>query len=797
MYSIDALAQDLRFSGRLARRSPFLTCAVVATLSLGVGLDAGVFTVVDGAIRQPRVQDDPDSFVHVQVDFSTGASKSTGQPFSTTSADYRAYRDGVTALSDLTAWHVVRAIVERDAQPTLAMVVSCNFFRVYGVERPLLGRVLTPADCLDTEAGVVISEEVWRRRFDADPEIVGKSIDINGQPISVVGVIPANFAGQLRGPGYWMPLHMQRLFMKGVDLTRDATTPWLALEGRLRPGFSRAAARRELMTLAGQQDRLHGDRATVISLTNGSVLEDPLLGRPAALVMVLTMGALTLILVIVCANVTVLLLSRAAARQREMAIRVSLGASRPRLMAMLLIEGLVLSLLAFPLSAYLVYQVPRVAKVMVPTLPYYNMQPNLRVFGYMVLLTGIVGCVVGLAPTTESLRASVWSRTHGHRLRQVFGTRWGTRDMLIACQVGMSLVLLIGAGLFVRAQSAIRDHDPGFDAAHTLVVPLRVQAAAVPELFDRVRAIAGVRAVASAQASPLETELMPTAIVRRADEPAPLAGRPVTVAAVSPEYFETLRLPIVRGRSFSRTSSSTNVLISHALASALWPSTEPVGEALRDKAGRTLTVIGVVRDVELLSAKTPVVYTLRAEHESGGVLLASIVGSSSGVEQQIGRILAEPGPAGAVAPRTLAATFDDMANKFSVLVRFVSFLGIVGIVLAVIGLYGVVAYAVSRRTKELGIRMALGATRPAIMRLLVRSGITPLVVGLAAGFLVASGSAAVLSRVLTGTPVPITPHDPTTFALATALLLATVVAAMSVPAWRATAHRPADALRHD
>ena len=797
MSSIDALVQDLRFSGRLARRSPFLTCAIVATLSLGVGLDAGVFTIVDGAVRQPRVEHDPGSFVHVQVDFSSRTTRSAGQPFSTTSADYLSYHDSVTSLSSLAAWHVVRATVDRDAKPTLAMLVSCDFFTVYGLQHPLIGRALTPQDCSRTDYAVAISEEVWRGRFEADPEIVGKSIDINRQPIPVVGVIPSNFAGQLRGPGYWMPLHMQPLFIKGLDLARDSSTPWLALEGRLRPGFSRAAAQRELAMLAARQDRQHGDRETVVSLTNGSVLEDPLLGRVAALVMLLTMSALTLIVAIACANVTVLLLSRAAARQREMAIRVSLGASRSRLIAMLLTEGLLLSVMALPLSAWLVYQVPRVAKVMVPMLPYYNMRPNLMAFAYMVLLTGIVGCVVGLAPATESLRLNVWNRTHGHASLRVFATRWRTRDVLIACQVGISLVLLIGAGLFVRAQSAIRDHDPGFDTEHTLVLPVRVQASIIPDLFERVRAIPGIRAVASAQASPLDIELMPTAVVGRVDRTGVDVRRTVTVGAVSAEYFDTLKLPVLRGRSFSRTSSSTNVVISHAVARALWPSTESVGEALRDEAGKTFTVIGVVRDVEVLSGQTAMVYTLRAEHEPGGVLLASVVGAPAAVEQRLRQLLAQLEPASVVDPRTLAAAFDDIATKFSVLVRFVSFLGVVGIVLAVIGLYGVVAYAVSSRTKELGIRMALGATKLAIVRLLLRSGITPTIVGLAAGFLVAGGAASVLTRVLAGTPVPIAPRDPTTFGLATVLLVATVVVAMGVPAWRATTQRPVDALRDE
>jgi hypothetical protein len=362
-------------------------------------------------------------------------------------------------------------------------------------------------------------------------------------------VIPANFAGQLRGPGYWIPLAAQLMFMKNLDLMHEAHTPWLVLDGRLRPGFTRAAATRELNLLAAEQDRRVGNRTSTMSLTNGSVLQDPLLGRTAALIMLLLMSGLTLLLVIACANVTVLLLSRATARQQEMAMRVSLGASRGRLAAMVLTEGLLFAIMALPFSWYLTFQVPRVAKVLVPMLPYYNMRPNLVVFGYMVLLTSIAGCIAGLAPAAESLRHDVWSRTRGGRVRSVFGARWRMQDMLIV-QVGMSLVLLIAAGLFVQAQSAIRDHDPGFDADHTIVVPIRPPLSTARVFIERVQAIPGVRTVAWAQASPLDVELLPTAAVRRAGQSTTEAGRTVAVAAVSGEYFDLLKLSVGAGTRF-------------------------------------------------------------------------------------------------------------------------------------------------------------------------------------------------------------------------------------------------------
>lgn len=793
---LDARIQDLRFSGRLARRSPFLTFTVVATLALGVGLDAGVFAVVDGAVRQPRVQQEPASFAHVQVDMTTRTQRLVGQPFSATSIDYRALRDGATSLADLAAWHVVRTTIEQDATPTLAMLVSCNFFRVYGLEQSVLGRPLITRDCTRSDRLVVISEEVWRTRFHADAGIVGKPISLNGEMASVVGVIPANFSGQLRGPGYWMPLQMQPVFIRDLDLTNDATTPWLALEGRLRPGFTRASAQRELAAIAVQQDRERSGRTTIISLTNGSTLEDPLIGRVAALVEMLTMSGLTLLLVIACSNVVVLLLSRAEMRRREMAIRLSLGAGMTRLLAMLLTEGLFLSCLALPISAYVAYQVPRVAKAMVPMLPYYNMRPSGVAFGYLCLLTSLAGCAAGLAPAAESLRANIWTRTNGRRGLRLFGIHWRMGDALIATQVGISLVLLIGSGLFVQAQFAIRNHDPGFDAEHTLVAPLRVRPAEIPDVLDRARAIPGIRALASAQASPLDVELMATTQIVSGDQQTVDGGRTVTVSAVSPEYFQTLRLPIVRGRSFTRTSVPAEVVISQALARALWPSAESIGQGLRDQSGRMLTVVGVVRDVELLSTRPPMLYVQRAADAPAGVILANVVGSTPAVTQELRQVLSEYG-ATRVEPRALRSTFDDLASRFSVLVGFVGLLGAVGVAMAITGLYGVVSYVVSHRAKEIGIRMALGATRSVILRLVLSAEIAPVIVGLAFGLFVAWAGTMALAKIWAATPVPIRVDDPATFGTVTATVAATVIAAMSVPAWRATVRRIAEVLRDD
>jgi predicted permease len=531
-------------------------------------------------------------------------------------------------------------------------------------------------------------------------------------------------------------------------------------------------------------------------LTNGSVLEDPMLGRAATLIVLLTMSGLTLILAIACANVTVLLLSRAAARQREMAVRLSLGASRSQLVAMLLTETLLLAFMALPFGAYIAYQVPRIAKAMVPMLPYYNMRPNLAVFGYLVLITTVTGCVAGVAPAAESLRANLSSGALGRDTFHALGTRWGVRDLLIAGQVAMSLVLLVGAVLFARAEAAIRLQDAGIDVERTLVMPVRMAAPKVHAAAERVRAIPGIRSVALAQASPLDVEVMPTALLHRADEPDALERRPTAVNAVSPEYFEALQMPALRGRVLTRASANNDVVISQTLARGLGQA-DVIGQIVLDDSGRAFVVVGIVRDVQLLSEPAAMMYRRRTDDEPGGVLLALAGGTPSVLAQRMREVLAQLDPSAVVQVRPLASAFEDLAARFSVLVTFVSFLGTVGIGLALIGVYGVVAFAVSRRTKEVGIRIALGATRAVIMRLLLSGGIAPVAVGLVVGVAVSTAAASLLGKVLAGAPVPIDVRDPKAFGFAALVLIATVAMAMSLPAWRASSSDPVSALRQD
>ncbi len=345
LHWVETLLQDIHYGLRLLRQSPLLSCSTVLTLTLGIGINTGVFTVLNGLMMRARVDKDPDSFAHVSARYS-GEVGATILDWGISTADLRAYQAGIHSMENLAAWGIARSTIGMD-DPTqwMMMPVTCNFFSLYGLNQPTLGRLFRAEEC--AKAGgdpvVVLSEELWRSRFQADPQIVGKEIQLNRQPFTIVGVTPSHFSGQLRGPGLWVPYTMELKFFGGRDFFRNDSIPWLTLEGRLKRGQTRASAQAELAVIARQQDRLQPGRKTTIFVTNGSLVQEPSQRVQMLWIGPLIMGALTLILLLACTNVTMLMLSRAAARQREIAIRLSLGAGRKRLLPMLLTESLMLA----------------------------------------------------------------------------------------------------------------------------------------------------------------------------------------------------------------------------------------------------------------------------------------------------------------------------------------------------------------------------------------------------------------------------------------------------------------------
>jgi len=600
-----------------------------------------------------------------------------------------------------------------------------------------------------------------------------------------------------------VPYTAASVFFDGRSIARERSTPWLmGMTGRLRAGSSRAAAAAELRVIAQQQDRLVPDRQTVLRVTDGSMIEAPEVRDMSVWVIPLVMGTVSLVLLIACLNVAVLLLSRAVARRHEIAVRLSLGASRARLAQMLLTESLLLAACAAPPSAYLAYAVPRLFKALISTLPYYPFAVDAAVITFLSAATLAAGVIAGVAPAFESLKTDVAPALHRHRWS--FGA-WQPRDLLIAAQVAMCLVLLVGAALFIRAERAIVA-APGFEIDHVIAAAPRLSrpphtvataAAFYRSLEAQVRALPGVRTSAYSNTVGGDETIAAGPVVT-----ADVGGAtPASISDVSPDFFATISLPIVRGAAFADPTDRSAVVVSESLARTLWPDRDPIGERLRvdGAAGLPLVVAAVARDVPSLLGKPAqrTMYRLRARDAIGDALLVRFDGDERQTADAVRAVIARLDPNAVTDPRTLAAIRRDTADHFMRLVEMIAFLAAVALGLAGVGIYGAVAFAVARRMKEIGIRVALGATRRHVTAIVLWTGGKPIAAGLAAGTAATLIVAPVVAKLFRNTPAQIDPFDVTAYVAVALTLAAAGLCAMAAPCRRANSAEPARALHCD
>lgn len=824
------LAQDIRVAIRSLRKSPLLVTAVVLTLALGIGMNVSVFTILNGLLFEPHVDRDPSSFVHLSPVYSGIVPEFN--PWAISTQDYRAYQDGAKrSTSQLTAWDAAQVVIgqseagQGESSPFLALLVTCNFFSVYGTEQPpqqaKMGRLFRPEECSEPGSApvAVISEGFWKNQLGSDPQILGATLRLNRHPFTVIGVMPSGFAGILKGPGIWVPYTMRSAMQSGLgreDSFNDLTTPWLTVDGRLKPGATRGGLQAELNVIASQQDRLAPGRKTRMEITDGSIMAEPSVRAKAYWLAPLVMGALTLILLIACTNVTMLLLSRAAARQQEIAIRLSLGAGRMRLLRMLLTEGVILALGGGAISAYVLSQAPAVIRKLLWTSnsPVLNLPLDGRVLSYLAGVTLLAGCIAGLAPAFESLKADMLGSLRGHQsLFALAKNKVRNRRVLIGVQIAMSLVLLTGAGLFIRAQHNMFAADPGYDANHVLFVPVRltsppyttdVARAFYKTLAERVGALNGVQALCYGSAPVPLSDAGVTMEEVRFPGQAKGSGTQTSVALAPASYFETLGIAMRRGRAF-REGESNVAVVSEALARKMWPGADPIGQTIQTRGGPSredaeYEVVGIARDIQseqFGAVDGPRLYKPRDPRAPGLPLLVRFSGDGDALERSIKSVIAGMDRDVTVTPRTLRWILDDLADRFSVLVKLTIVLGMVAVLLAVIGIYGVVAFTVGQQAKELGIRMALGATRGVIVRSVLRSGARPILIGLGGGLVLTLGAASVLGKAFEAIPVALHVYDPVTYGAVAILLAASALAAMFGPALRAAGADPSRALRQD
>lgn len=806
---------DLRFAVRGLRRRPGFTTVAVLLLAIGIGASSVVLTLARATFgtHPPHVVE-PDRLIRV--------TRTTGEVFAgaVSYPDFTFLRDENHTLTDLAAYDLNPVPVMARAAGTMRQVsagmVSGEYFAVLGT-RPGAGRLLRPED--DRGAGgprvAVISHDLWSTLFAGRTDVIGAQIALGAEPFTVVGVAPPDFHGATYAeptPDVWVPLTLQPVLAMGqrslFERVPDQVDYWLDVIGRLRPGTGVEAARADLGALAARLAGEFGDwNAGVGVRVTGDVRYQPNLRRRLARIMGLLGGATAIILLIACANVALLLLARGAARGREMGIRRSLGAGRGRLVRQVLAEALLLAAAGASVGLVLAVWVGQAVGTVLLDGAAGAYRPDLAVLGLTALVAAGAVLVCGLVPALVVSRPTIASLlTAGAGAAPRAGR---LRVGLVVTQVALSLTLVTGAGLLVRSVLAAQRVDLGFDAERRLLLPLNLEREGFTEARGRVfvrDALARLRALPGVEAATL-TRMVPFrggwSTDLEAEGASPPSGERFSSGAnaVGPGYFAAMGIPLVDGREFTIAddeSAPPVAVVNEALARTIWGDANPIGRVLGRGPTRRFTVVGVVRDAQyydLGEPPQPQLYLspLQVYFASLNVLVRT-VGDPTDATGAVVAALRGLEPTLVIgAVTTLDDVVDAQLRPFRTLAAVVSAIGVIAVVLAALGLYGVLAYLVAQRTREFGVRLALGARTELVSRAVVLQGLR-----LAAfGMLTGAAGAWLAARLLSGFLFRVEPHDPLTLILAPLALAGAAVLASWVPARRAGATQPMEALRHE
>ena len=823
LYWLDTFGQDVRFAFRLMGRHSALTATIIVTLTVGIALNVTGFTLLNGFLMRPWVRAEPETVVNVfhrhsgdyNLRYSDGG---ISQP------DFIRYRDSARSLAGLAAYHPLNLTLGgAEAGTVRTGLVSCNFAEVIKPAAPLLGRYLSPDECaLATPSYVaVLSEAAWWGRFGSDPNIVGRTIYVNRLPFTVVGVAPSQALSGFAGDSeLWIPYDLLGQVRPESDFFADQRAQWLVLVGRRRPDVSLPQVEQELRLLARRADEDLPGRTTSVTVTDGSLMDNPDFGQRTSVVVAVTLGTTTLLLLLACVNVATLLLSRSAARQREVAVRLSLGAGGFRLLRQLLTEGLVLSGIAAVLSVLIVQRVPGVLWMSIVSSPApFDLTPDWRVLLYCLAVAMATGVIAGLSPSLETLRPRLADSLKGSSAAVTTGQRRSRlRGLLVAVQVALSLLLVVQVALFSRSQRRYFSYDPGFETRQVISVTFAsvLSGYSPPPAFytaveSRLRTIPGIVSASFTSIAPWSGRNITP--VREVDgTPVPPVEDGIQNAArrvVTPEYFQTLQIPLTRGRAFTREEAASKskvipVVISEAMARRYWPGQDPLGHEFRlgsmrstTRSPEALEVIGVSRDLQSVRPMSDdgLFYyrPLNMEQATPPALLVRVSGDPQEAAAALHRIVSQADPQMATTVVTLASVIERRGEQMKPMMIYGAVAGCLALLLALTGVYAVVSFAVSQRVREIGIRTALGAQRRDVIALVLRSGLAPIVGGVIGGVGLAIAVSAVMRSVLVG----VNPRDPGTLAIVALLLLAAALWAVLIPAWRAAALDPLSSLRCD
>ena len=816
-YWFDSLLQDVRFALRLIARTPWISLTIVATLTLGIGLNVSVFSLLNGVLLRPWVKAEPDSFVSVIPRFSGKYERRFSDYGAISQPDYVFLRDSARSLESLAAYRLLNFTLSGAESGSIrGGLVSCNLLDTIKPGPPILGRYLLPDECAgasDTRGAVaVIAERAWRSRFAADPAVIGQVIYLNRVPFTVVGIAPS-FGLSAGAPNsqadVWVPYTMLQSLRPADEYFNNPRAQWLTIVGRRHRAYSLEQVQQELTILARQADQEVPGRVTALLVTDGSLIRDPEMRARAPLVFGVTLGTTTLLLLLSCVNVTTLLLSRSAARQREVAVRISLGAGRARLLRQFLTEGLLLSGAAGAASFLIAQRAPAAIWYSVTSqAPPFVLAPDRRVIFFCLGVAVMAGLIAGLSPAVESLKREVIDSLKGSSGAVTPAQRRSRfRNALVSVQIALSLLLVVQVGLFTRAQRAFFSYDPGFETGQVLNVALSSVAAGFDpsasfydELESRVGALPGVLHTSYASLAPWNGRNS-TRIDAIDGEPVPDTQdyrRDPARRVVSAGYFDALGIQMLRGRAFTRDEQLTNqtpvpAVISEAMARRYWPGQDAVGHRFRVSVVHQ--VVGVCRDVQsvaMMQDDGPFYYVpLDTRRANPAYMLVRVSQDARDAAGAVRAIVRQLDPQMATAVASLGAIVERVGEQRKPFMLYGAGSAALALLLALTGVYAVVSFSVSQRVREIGIRMALGAQRRDVVLLVLRSVALPVGAGLVAGVGLATLASMGTQAILFG----INPRDPVMLTAVPLLLCAAALAATWIPARRAARLDPQASLR--
>ena len=812
---IETTLQDLRFGLRILRRSPGFSALAILCLTLGIGANAAVFSWVEGILFRPY----PAVAHQEQLLALTGTARGESGPTGLSWPDLLDLQRSCTLFDSFIVTKIMGtslSIGDR-AEVTTGSIVSANYFDAIGVH-PILGRGFEPGEDSGQNAHpvTVISYQLWKGRFKGDPQIIGKTQRLNNVVHTIVGVTPEGFYGTFVGWAmqFWVPASMEENFEAGGYKLEDRGARWIESYVRLKPGVTLSQAQQEISAVAKRLEADYPDTNRGRGIKLWPLWQTPFNNANTLLpTLEIMLAVVVFVLLIACANVGNLLLVRSFARRHEMTVRLAIGAGRGRLLKQLLTEGLILSAFGAAGGLLVLYWCRHALVLLFPARGGVAMhlpgEIDWRVLALSAGVCLLATLLLGLVPAMQTGKIDLAGALKSDSAGVVGGGgRAWVRSGLVVMQVSLSFVLLVGAGLLLQSLQKIRNTSPGFSTRNVLdsavnLVPAGYDAQRAQsfqdELLQRVKSLPGVESAAFARMTPLSYgSFSSTTIAVDGYQPPPEEQPMVQYNEVGPDYFVTMGIPLVSGREFSRADDEKAALVAvvnETMAAQYWRGKNPIGERVQVK-GRWMQVVGLAKDSKYESVREtskPFFYVpLRQNFSRGAHLFIRTPLSQVTMATALAReVHAIDGNLALYEVVTLQEQVDRSTSPQQVAVTLVGVLGGLALLLAAIGLYGVMSYAVSQSTRELGLRMALGAGASNLLRLVLARGLALTAGGVLLGASVALG----LTRLLGNLLYKVSPRDPLAFGSAFVVMTIAALAACFLPAWRATRTDPARALR--